>query len=658
MSEKTAKGVGRVEEHLQRVEGPAVREGEAAAPEALTAEAPGQLSGTLPMVPTANVPLVRIPVLAGDPDRPGTGDPDGPGPGDPAPALTASAASAPAGPFARGSRMVRLEGFEEPHRMTDAELNAYRRRFATLFLDEATARRGGLGAVVRAVNVFGEVCALKFLRIPERVEFEDEQVHRERVALARSAFRAEYESHRSVSGLKGFPRLFGYAQVGDVPCIVMEWVEGVTLSAAARMLSVDEAGRIAPLVAARLGRDLFDMLIRLELVGDGFVHRDISPSNILVRTGHLTVAEQAAEGSFDLCLIDFGSSVRLDPMGVPGYTLRYAALRCATPSYAPPEMLTEDAQNLTELRKSEKIDVYAAASVLFELVCGVPPFALEGRMGESLYRIKMDEPPRPLVTAHHGVFRVADALLFEPEVEAAARESMLDLGDQRDASELGRALDRVDGQLSELLLRGLNPDQARRAGAEELRDGLAAFCSLYVRNVVRALHGKRLVPCTGEVPCGEGPSASRVNRMLGVTGAALSGAALLTVMCVTGLLLDGTSATVKMGALHLSGDVPAIAAAMALGLPALLGLIGRGRAGGTRAGFARASAGIVLAALALLALLSGTSFSGVDGRSPLVAALLLAAAAAWCPVVLEYATMSATGAVGADEVGSEDVGSA
>lgn len=641
MSEKTAKGVGRVEEHLQRVEGPVVREGEAAAPEALTAEAPGQLPGTLPMEPFATVPLVRIPVLAGDPDRPGTGDPDGPGPDDPAPALTASAASAPAGPFARGSRMVRLEGFEEPHRMTDAELNAYRRRFATLFLDEASARRGGLGAVVRAVNVFGEVCALKFLRIPERVEFEDEQAHRERVALACSAFRAEYESHRSVSGLKGFPRLFGYAQVGDVPCIVMEWVEGVTLSAAARMLSVDEAGRIAPLVAARLGRDLFDMLIRLELVGDGFVHRDISPSNILVRTGHLTVAEQAAEGSFDLCLIDFGSSVRLDPMGVPGYTLRYAALRCATPSYAPPEMLTEDAQNLTELRKSEKIDVYAAASVLFELICGVPPFELESGMGRSPYRVKMDEAPRPFTAAHHAAFHMGDVLMFEPEVQAAAREEMLDIADAHDAADLRRALDRVDSQLGELLLKGLAPIQGQRACAQELRDGLAGFCSRYAENVQRALHGERLLPCTGDAAHGHGVSAATVNRMLGVVGVALSGATLLTVMCVTALLLDGATATLRIGALRLRGELPAVAVAAALGLPALFGLLGRGRAGGTRAGFVRGTLALFAATAMLVVLASGLSILGVNGKSPLLSALFLASAAGWCPLAVECATATA-----------------
>mgnify|MGYP000376364443 CR=1 FL=1 len=77
--------------------------------------------------------------------------------------------------------------------------------------------------------------------------------------------------------MKGFPRLFGRGQVAGVPCIVMEWVEGVTLDRVRRTLAVDGAGRVSPLVAARIGRDLFDLVARMGFVEGGFVHRDISP---------------------------------------------------------------------------------------------------------------------------------------------------------------------------------------------------------------------------------------------------------------------------------------------------------------------------------------------------------------------------------------------
>lgn len=555
--------------------------------------------------------------------------------------------SSPCKMFPRGCRMVRLERFEEPYRLAETDRETYRRRFTTLFIDDSTTRRGGLGVVVRATNVFGEACALKTLRVPERGELEDKSAYESRIALARVAFRAEYESHRSVSGFKGFPRLYGFAQLDGDSCIVMEWVEGVALSVAARMLAVDGAGRMAPLVAARLGRDLFDMLTRLELVGDGFVHRDLSPSNILVRTGHLSVAEQAAEGAFDLCLIDFGSSVQLDPAGAPGYTMRYSMMRRATPDYAPPEMLTDDARNVSELRKSEKIDVYAGVSVLFELVCGAPPFALSDRAGGSPYRIKMDEPPRSFVSAHHAASHLGDVLAFEPEVQAAVQEEFLDMTDPHDAGELRLALDRVDAQLAELLYKGLVPLQNQRASAREVRDGLTSFCVRYAQNVRRALHGERLLPCVGDAIRGGGVSAATVNKMVGVIGFALSGAALFTVMCVTALLLDGVTVTFHVGTVLLRGEMTATMVFLALGLPAMFGLLGRGRFGGTCVGFVRATCALVAATLMLLAVVSEMSFSGIDGRSPLLAALFLAAASGWCPLVLEFATMFIPDALGA-----------
>ena len=259
--------------------------------------------------------------------------------------------------LAVGMRRIRLEEFEEPYGMPERERSAYRRRFITLFADDESARRGGLGMVTRVTNALGEQYALKVLLLPERVDGEEDGSYDARLTAARAAFRAEYESHRAVSGFKGFPRLYGYALVDGCPAMVMEWVEGVTLAQARGLLAVDDEGRLAPLTAARLGRDLFDLLVRLELVGDGFVHRDISPANIMLRTAHLSPAEQDAEGAFDLCLIDFGSSVNIDPAASTSFTAKYATMRCATLGYAPPEMLTGDLPNITRLRTSQKIDV-------------------------------------------------------------------------------------------------------------------------------------------------------------------------------------------------------------------------------------------------------------------------------------------------------------
>ena len=50
-----------------------------------------------------------------------------------------------AAPTARGMRMVRLAGFEPACALSDAQRDAYCRRFRLLFANDATARRGGLG---------------------------------------------------------------------------------------------------------------------------------------------------------------------------------------------------------------------------------------------------------------------------------------------------------------------------------------------------------------------------------------------------------------------------------------------------------------------------------------------------------------------------------
>lgn len=389
-----------------------------------------------------------------------------------------------------GLRLARVDGFEPAIALGQDELPAYLRRFTMLFADDATMCRGGIGRVTRAVNAQGEAVALKQLILPTRDEFDDDAAHEAMVAKFKAAFREEYECHRALSGLKGFPRLYGWGEVDGVPAIVMEWVEGETLARLRSRLAVDDAGRLSPLVAARLGRDLFDLLCRMSLVGEGFVHRDISPANIMVRTARLPLDRQLAEGTFDLCLIDFGSSLALEPAsavvgtgGKASFTERYATLRRATVAYAPPEMLTDDIPDLRALRMSPAIDVYAAASTVYELIAGAAPYeAAPGTSGTSgsrkktrdiasPYRLKMDTRPDYPIGAHAPGCDLTQLLRREPDVALAAAEQAQQLGLEPDSEELRDALTFVDAQLFDVVMACLSSYQKKSSRAGGGRGG-------------------------------------------------------------------------------------------------------------------------------------------------------------------------------------------
>ena len=196
-------------------------------------------------------------------------------------------------------RVVRIEEFEAPFSLDGEEREAYLRRFSTLFADDARSRRGGLGRVTHVTNALGEHYALKTLILPQG-DNADEDGHAGGEKTLTEAFRREYKSQRALANLRGFPRIYGYGMADGVPAIVMEWVEGVTLAEARHELAVDDDGRLSPLTVAHIGRELFELVSRLSLVGEGLVHRDLSPANIMVRTARHTLGEQRATESFEL----------------------------------------------------------------------------------------------------------------------------------------------------------------------------------------------------------------------------------------------------------------------------------------------------------------------------------------------------------------------
>ncbi len=546
-----------------------------------------------------------------------------------------------------GLRLARIDGFEPAVALGTDELPAYLRRFTMLFADDATMRRGGIGRVTRAVNAQGEAMALKQLILPTRDEFDDDVAHEALVAKFKAAFREEYECHRALSGLKGFPRLYGWGEVDGVPAIVMEWVAGETLARLRPRLAVDDAGRLSPLVAARLGRDLFDLLCRMNLVGEGFVHRDISPANIMVRTARLPLAQQLAAGTFDLCLIDFGSSLALEPTsavagtgGKESFTERYATLRRATVAYAPPEMLTDDIVDLRVLRMSPAIDVYAAASTVYELIAGVAPYEVapstsgsrkKTRDIASPYRLKMDTRPDYPVGAHAPGCDLTQLLRREPDVALAAAEQAQQMGLEPDSEELRDALAFVDAQLFDVVMACLSCNQGDRPEPAAVEAALTTFCDHYAQNVGRSLRGEPLTPCPMD-------ASGRVARRAAMIGAAaVCGLVWAVVVVSAALLVSGARVAVAVGHISWSGTLPGIVAALALALPGMAGIAAGAMAHDRRTGFLHGVLALSACEVPVLIAVACTVFSQHAVVSGFVAALIATYALVWFLLSMGFA---------------------
>ena len=506
-------------------------------------------------------------------------------------------------PPASHARMVRLLDVELVGDFaSEADAAAQARRYAVLFADEGTARRGGLGRVCRVTNAYGESFALKTL-LPAGDPALDH--------ACELAFRQEFQSQRMLQGCDCVPRLHAWGSVDGSPAILMEWVEGATLERVRALLAADDAGRLSPPTVAALGRDLFDALSRLAAAAVPVVHRDVSPANVMVRTARRSLEQQVADGTFDLCLIDLGSSVAADA-DARSLTRAGVAVRWATPDYAPPEMLTDDVAGIEELRQSPAIDVFAAASVLFELACARLPFGEKGAMPASPYRLKAEGAPAPAVMAHANAATLDAVLSREPDVAAAVADALRGLPEPPSAEKVSHDLGRVDAQLARALASCLVADQSLRPSAAAVRDRLAAICAYYAANVGHALRGEPLEPCGRQAACTASlPAPYRAARVLSYA----CSLALTAAVCV---------------ALGMAGAGPACAA---FALPLAAGLAVRGRVRNARSALVRGAVGVVTGAV--VALLATTEVAA----PVLPEALLATCALAWLPVAVDYATL-------------------
>lgn len=477
-------------------------------------------------------------------------------------------------------QVVHLNDFTAPISLGVENSQAYTRRFATLIIDDSQTRVGGNGTIVSATNAFGEHFAIKILNGPSE---------------------HEYEVHRTVSGIQGYPRLYGKASLNDDPAFVMEWIEGEDLLRLRSRLSVDDGERLSPLTVARLGRDLFDVLARTDVLEDRIVHSDLSMRNIMVSTLVQSAEEQSESGAFDLRIIDFGSAAFEDATQTAAFA--------TTPEFAAPELMQGERTHAT--------DVYAASRILSILLYG--------------------NDDASTATAHSSENDVSAVLLHEPEVSSIITQVINDLIPEPSMEETRIILERIDEDLGKILRRGLEKDPAKRPSAAEMRDALSSFAQSYAANIERAFQGEELISQGASFSTDQaGHLSLRTRNRIRLIGKSASVGMLITVILITAYLIATTSISVTWGMLSLEG----INAGALVTLLFVAPVIGAAFLKSVRRhprSLLGATAGILIAALIIAWVVNAGSFDPGPFKRLMMSAVFASSIMSWCPLVLDCA---------------------
>lgn len=202
---------------------------------------------------------------------------------------------------------------------------------------------GGMGEVWRAVHTgSGEVVAIKLLLAQPHAARSDERFLQE----------AQVQAQLRHPNIAAFHRLM---QFQNHPCIVMEYVDGQTLSNRIRfhgLLSVPEALNVLQAVGSAVAH----------MHSQGIIHRDLKSNNIKI----------TSQGTIKL--LDFGIARSLAAPHLTQTGIVVGALE----SLSPEQVSTGHAD--------ERSDIWALGVLLYEMLTGQVPFAAHN-ISESLARL-------------------------------------------------------------------------------------------------------------------------------------------------------------------------------------------------------------------------------------------------------------------------------
>ena len=222
---------------------------------------------------------------------------------------------------------------------------------------------GGMGAVYRVEHtLLGRAAAIKVLQ-PELSRNQD-MVNRF-FNEARATARLQHPGIVEVFD-------FGYCEDGAA-FIVMELLQGESLTS-----RIARESRLPWLKACRFARQIASSLAAAHR--EQIVHRDLKPDNVFL----IPDSEQREERTK---VLDFGIA-KLADAGSTALVKTHAGLIMGTPTYMSPQQCRGAGQ------VDHRADIYSLGCILFEMVCGRPPFVGEG-VGDLFTAHMMKSPPSP-----------------------------------------------------------------------------------------------------------------------------------------------------------------------------------------------------------------------------------------------------------------------
>jgi len=296
---------------------------------------------------------------------------------------------------------------------------------------DATLGRGGMGLVYRAAHVgLRRQVAVKILH-PSLAASPDVRNRFEREALA--------------VGKIDHPNCVSVYDVGRLPdgslYLAMELLEGRPLADV-----LEQEGQIAPGRALHVLAGILRGLAHIHHAK--LIHRDIKPENIFL-------IQQGQDEDFAK-ILDFGIAKPMEASDLnDGVKLTQAGMAFGTPIYMAPEQALGNPMD-------GRADLYAAAVLTYEMLCGQPPFYSEDKLEVMSMHTARPVPPmrqrmvrgaRPVPASIERL--IARGLTKKPGDRYATAEDFL--------AEVEHALRTPDGGVTEVVF-----DRRAETGSEPL----------------------------------------------------------------------------------------------------------------------------------------------------------------------------------------------